>query len=64
MPPAMERETLPMIILGGRDRGTTVLPEEGRNKHLLRGYKAVDLEIGGRPLILILIERLRENAMM
>ncbi len=59
MPPTMSRETLPLIILGGRDRGTTVLPEAGRSKHLLRGYKAVDLEIGGRPLILTLIERLR-----
>jgi hypothetical protein len=59
MSPTMERETLPLIILGGRDRGTTVLPEAGRNKHLLRGYKAVDLEIGGRPLILTLVERLR-----
>ncbi len=59
MLPAMERETLPLIILGGRDRGTTVLPEAGRNKHLLRGYKAIDLEIAGRPLILTLIERLR-----
>ena len=51
-------EMLPLIILGGRDRGTTVLPEAGRDKHVLRGYKAVDIEISGRPLISILIERL------
>lgn len=50
---------MPLIILGGRDHGSTVLPEAGRSKHVLHGYKAVDLRIGGRRLISILVERLR-----
>ena len=48
----------PLIILGGRDRRGSRLPEAGQGKHPLRGYKGVDLEIGGRALISILIERL------
>jgi hypothetical protein len=50
---------LPLIILGGRDRGATELPSRGRDKHILLGYKAVDLRIQGRPLISLLVERLR-----
>lgn len=50
---------IPLIILGGRDRAGTQLPEAGRDKHVLRGYKAIDLRIAGRPLINILLDRLR-----
>ena len=52
-------QTFPLVILGGRDHQSTVLPEGGRDKHLLAGFKAVEIEIGGRPIILHLIERLR-----
>jgi hypothetical protein len=55
----MESTKLPLIILGGRDRAGTTLPEAGRDKHVLRGYKAVDLSIAGRPLIRVLLDRLR-----
>lgn len=48
---------MPLIILGGRDLKVTTLPEGGRDKSVLRGYKAVDLKIGGRRLIDILIDR-------
>lgn len=49
---------IPIIILGGRDRRGSRLPDAGEGKHPLRGYKAVDLRIGGRPLIATLVERL------
>lgn len=48
---------LPLLILGGRDRRGTVLPEEGRDKQPLKGYKGADLLIGGRPLVEVAIER-------
>ena len=50
---------LPLIILGGHDRKSTILPETGRDKHVLRGVKAVDVLVAGRPLIVEVIERLR-----
>lgn len=52
-------QTFPLVILGGRDYQSTVLPEGGRDKHLLAGFKAVEIKIGGRPIILHLIERMR-----
>lgn len=52
-------QTFPLVILGGRDHKSTVLPEDGRDKHLLAGFKAVEIQIGGRPIILHLIERLQ-----
>lgn len=57
----MDDDKAPLIILGGRDRKSTVLPEKGRDKHVLRGYKAVEFEIGGRPLILEVIDRFRAS---
>lgn len=50
---------IPIIILGGRDRRGSQLPDAGESKHPLHGYKAVDLRIGGRPLIATLVERLQ-----
>lgn len=51
--------TLPLLILGGRDRRGTTLPEAGQDKVPLKGYKGADLRIGGRPLIAVAIERWR-----
>ncbi len=51
---------LPLILLAGRDRRGSELPEEGRDLHVLRGYKAIELEIAGQPLLVRLIERLRD----
>ena len=48
-----------MLLLAGRDKGTTRLPEDGHQ--LLRGYKSLDLEYRGRPLIVELIDRLRAS---
>jgi hypothetical protein len=50
---------MPLVLLGGRDRRSTVLPKAGEGKRLLRGYKAVDLRLGERRLIEVLIERFR-----
>lgn len=56
----METPELPLILLAGRDRRGATLPEGRPDLHLLRGYKAVELEIAGRPLLVRLLERLRE----
>lgn len=50
---------VPIIILGGRGRPSAGLPNEAEGQHLLSGYKAAELKIGGRPLIEELVERLR-----
>ena len=50
---------LPLIILAGSDRKASVLPEEGRGKIPLVGYKGVDVRVGGRLLIEEVVERLR-----
>jgi hypothetical protein len=50
---------VPLVVLGGRDRSSTTLPGAGQDKHLLTGYKGVDLRIGGRPLISLVLERLQ-----
>lgn len=53
----MPRATpIPILLLAGRDRRTTIVPGGG---HVLAGYKAMDLKIGGRPILVHLIERLR-----
>jgi hypothetical protein len=49
---------LPLIIMAGSDREPAVLPPSGRGKHSLVGHKAIDVQIRGRPLISVLIERL------
>ncbi|NJL27859.1 MAG: hypothetical protein HC897_08150 [Thermoanaerobaculia bacterium] len=59
MRPHMTIQPFPLVILGGRDRHRSVLPDGGRDKHPLRGYKAVDTRIGDRTLIEVLTARLR-----
>jgi hypothetical protein len=51
----------PIVILGGCDREPATLPERGRGKHALRGYKGVDIRIGGRPMIQTVVERLESS---
>ena len=50
---------MPVVLLAGRDRGSTRLPEEGQDHHLLKGYKSLDLEVAGKPLIAELADRLK-----
>ena len=57
----MTKPSLPLVILGGRDRRGSTMPDAGREKHQLKGYKAVDIRIGGRPLISLVVERWRQS---
>lgn len=52
-----------MIILGGSDKLPGQLPPSGEGKRLLSGCKGIDLTIGGRYLIDVLAERLRESGL-
>jgi len=52
---------LPAVILGGSDRRATDLPEEGRDKHALAGFKGAQVRLGGRALAEVLVERLRAS---
>lgn len=55
----MGGERIPGVILAGSDRRPATLPESGRDAHPLVGYKGVRVQIGGRPLIATLVERMR-----
>lgn len=50
---------VPLVILGGRDRRGPELPEGTEGRHPLHGYKGVVLKIDGKPLIQVLLDRLR-----
>jgi len=52
-------QRIPIIVLGGSDSRPSELPEQGRDKHPLVGYKGVRIEIGGRALIDTIVDRLR-----
>lgn len=54
----MPDHTLPIVILAGSDRRAPDLPDGGRDKHPLSGYKGVDVRIGGRTLLESVIDRL------
>lgn len=51
-------ETIPLIILAGRDRRTERPDRAGY--HDLGGFKAVETKIDGKPLIRIAVERFRD----
>ena len=48
-----------MTILGGSDRKPGTLPASGGGLHPLATYKGVAIRVDGRPLVELLIERLR-----
>jgi len=52
---------LPAVILGGSDRRPTHLPEKGRDKHPLAGYKGARVRLDGRPLAAVIVDRLRST---
>ena len=56
----MTSKSVPLIVLGGSDRRPAYMPPRGRSKHPLTGIKGVDVKIGDRPLIEVVIDRLRE----
>jgi hypothetical protein len=57
----MVERPIPIIILGGSDRRRVRLPAEGQDKHPLSGYKGVDLRVGGRPVLAMVVERLEAS---
>jgi hypothetical protein len=50
-----------MVILAGSDRRPAELPERGRDKHPLAGFKSLAVRIGDRTLIEHAVERLRSS---
>jgi hypothetical protein len=55
----MPDQQLPMIILGGSDRKSSRLPDGSEDKTPLSGYKGVDIRLGGRPMVEVIVERLQ-----
>lgn len=58
---AQQWHTLPLVVLAGSDPRPGSLPELGADLHPLEGPKGMALKIQGRPLIDLLIERLRAS---
>ena len=56
----MTSKSVPLIVLGGSDRRPAYMPPGGRSKHPLAGIKGVDIKIAGRPLIEVVIDRIRQ----
>lgn len=52
---------IPIVILAGSDRRPAELPERGRDKHPLAGFKSLAVRIGDRTLIEHAVERLRSS---
>lgn len=56
-----KRHPIPLIILAGSDPEPAALPEAGAGLHPIKGAKGMDLRIGGRPIIDLLLERVQES---
>lgn len=52
-------DSVPVTILGGSDRKPGSMPASGGGLHPLATYKGVAIRIEGRPLVALLVERLR-----
>lgn len=50
---------IPLVVLGGRDRRGSELPEGVEDRRPIHGYKGAVLRVGDKPLIRELTERLR-----
>jgi hypothetical protein len=55
---SMHAPSIPIVILAGSDARPAELPEEGRDRHPLTGYKGATVRIGDRSLVEVVIERL------
>ena len=51
----------PLVLLAGSDARPARLTEAGRDYRALTGYKAARLEVGGRPLVRCILDRLAES---
>lgn len=54
-------EPIPLVVLAGSDPRPAALPESGADLHPVSGPKGMALEIGGRPIIDLLLERLQAS---
>ncbi len=52
---------IPLVILAGSDGRPTKLPDEGKDKHPLSGFKGVDIRFDGRPLVETVVDRLERS---
>lgn len=52
---------LPLVVLAGGDRRPATMPAAARDHHPLAGYKGAAVRVGGRPLVVELLDRLRES---
>lgn len=61
LPPPMtvSPRPIPVVILGGSDLKPSKLPPSGEDHHPLAAYKGAAVRIDGRPIVQLLIERLR-----
>lgn len=53
-------DAVPTTILAGSDRRATSMPSGGEGLHPLAAYKGAALRVGGRALLEVLVERLRD----
>lgn len=54
----MTESKIPLIVLGGQDRHLADVRDNGRGRRPLQGYKGAELQVGGRPLIQTLVDRM------
>ncbi len=52
---------VPLVVMAGRDRHDHSLPEAGRDKRPLEGLKGLDVQVGGRPIVVELVERMARS---
>ena len=58
-----DRNTIPIVVLGGTDRKPVTLPDAAAGDKPLSGYKGVDLKIRGKALISEVVDRLRATGL-
>lgn len=56
-----KQEPLPLIVLAGGDAKPSELPEAGAELHPLEGPKGLALQVQGRPIIDVLLDRLKAS---
>lgn len=56
-----QEEPVPLIVLAGGDAKPSELPEAGAELHPLEGPKGLALQVQGRPIIDVLVDRLKAS---
>lgn len=57
----MQDPSIPIVVLAGSDRRASAMPPGTEDLHQLTGYKGMDIRLGGRPLIEVVVERLERS---